>query len=454
MTMMTPLIEAPPVADASAAAASRGRHAERHRSEAGERFGAMVDDALATIGRGNATDPAEHDPSVEERVDRAPERELSDDHAAVSAGAVAAAAVTIAAEPDSASSSSDAASAGSVAGIDAIGSSTDHARDTAVVAGGNPFEADASADDGAEPGILPDAAITPTVADGDTGMVDASAAARGDGALGDTPAAPADGATPTGPAAAPQAAPLTSGEDGARLHRTTTGEHAPIAPDSPAGLAGEGRPSTDVDGQATTVADTEADAGLNASTSTLDAGAPDAMAFPESPRGTATDATAATPDGAASPDAAPDLAMDDPGEPWQQVARAMHSLRRDADGAQRMTIRLDPPELGTVEVEVQVRAGRISVHALVDSPTTRDALVRALPELRASLEEAGLGTDTLDVGTRSSGDRSGDGEPAAPDHPHGRIGAGASPVTRRDAADASRPKHHVTDNANRLDLRL
>ena len=39
----------------------------------------------------------------------------------------------------------------------------------------------------------------------------------------------------------------------------------------------------------------------------------------------------------------------DSGEAWQQVARAVRSVHRDEDGNHTMTVRLDPPELGTVE---------------------------------------------------------------------------------------------------------
>jgi flagellar hook-length control protein FliK len=90
-------------------------------------------------------------------------------------------------------------------------------------------------------------------------------------------------------------------------------------------------------------------------------------------------------------------------EPWQQIAHVVRSVERDVDGTHRMTVRLDPPALGTVELEVRVHEGRLSVHATVDTAPTRDVLARALPDLRHVLESNGLPTGALDVGARSGG---------------------------------------------------
>jgi flagellar hook-length control protein FliK len=101
-------------------------------------------------------------------------------------------------------------------------------------------------------------------------------------------------------------------------------------------------------------------------------------------------------------------------EPWQQIAHVVRSVERDVDGTHTMTVRLDPPALGTVELEVRVHEGRLSVHATVDTAFTRDVLARALPDLRHVLESNGLPTGALDVGARSGGQgASGDGRDGA-----------------------------------------
>ncbi|HEX7097175.1 MAG TPA: flagellar hook-length control protein FliK, partial [Acidimicrobiales bacterium] len=160
---------------------------------------------------------------------------------------------------------------------------------------------------------------------------------------------------------------------------------------------------------------------------------------------------AATRADAPVPHAASDPTVTDPREPWEQVAKAMHGVRRDADGSHRVTVRLDPPELGTVEIEVHVHGGRLSVHATADSFATRDLLARALPQLRASLEAGGFETGSLEVGARSAGDGSGRGGDAAPTRPTGRAVTGRA---ARDTATIPAATTAAADSPNRLDLRL
>jgi flagellar hook-length control protein FliK len=130
------------------------------------------------------------------------------------------------------------------------------------------------------------------------------------------------------------------------------------------------------------------------------------------------------------------------------VARAVQATRHE-DGSHSVTVRLDPPELGHVEVEVRVHDGRLSVHAMVESTGVRDTLTRALPELRAALETGGLSTGSLDVGARSSG------QGPFPDGTPGRPASFAGPTDASPRADRGQP-HHTTGTAptSRLDLRL
>jgi hypothetical protein len=166
------------------------------------------------------------------------------------------------------------------------------------------------------------------------------------------------------------------------------------------------------------------------------------------PGATAADATASPPAAGTTTGAAPDITEP---APWSQIAHAVRSVQRDRDGSHTMTVRLDPPELGSVDIEVRVHDGRLSVHATVDSAATRDLLTRALPELRSALESHGLPTASLDVGARSGShghadqDRTGGGD-ARP--------SGDDAATRRAIGDDSPHPRVDHAGAGRVDLRL
>ena len=52
-----------------------------------------------------------------------------------------------------------------------------------------------------------------------------------------------------------------------------------------------------------------------------------------------------------------------------------------------MRLRLSPPELGSVRLEVTVKNGVLTAHAQTETAQARDALVDNLPALRARLAE-------------------------------------------------------------------
>ena len=69
------------------------------------------------------------------------------------------------------------------------------------------------------------------------------------------------------------------------------------------------------------------------------------------------------------------------------VVRAV--LRHDAEGGRSLVVRLTPPELGTVRVEIIERAGAFTARVSSDDDAVRTALARALPQMRQELR----GTD-------------------------------------------------------------
>jgi hypothetical protein len=71
------------------------------------------------------------------------------------------------------------------------------------------------------------------------------------------------------------------------------------------------------------------------------------------------------------------------------IQKAVH------DGSSKMTIQLDPVDLGRVEVNVQTtRDGQTQIYFVIDKPETFDSLSRDARVLERSLQEAGIKADT------------------------------------------------------------
>ena len=70
---------------------------------------------------------------------------------------------------------------------------------------------------------------------------------------------------------------------------------------------------------------------------------------------------------------------------------ALHIAARSARGDSRFTIRLDPPELGRIEVNLSVTShGHAQAVLAVEKPQTLDLLLRDAPALERALKDAGL----------------------------------------------------------------
>jgi flagellar hook-length control protein FliK len=66
------------------------------------------------------------------------------------------------------------------------------------------------------------------------------------------------------------------------------------------------------------------------------------------------------------------------------------------------TIRLDPPELGSLEVKVKVQNEQTHIQIVTQSAQVRDALESQSVRLREALAEQGLNLSNLDVSDQSS----------------------------------------------------
>ncbi len=85
----------------------------------------------------------------------------------------------------------------------------------------------------------------------------------------------------------------------------------------------------------------------------------------------------------------------------QQVERAIvGGLRR---GEEQLKLRLKPPELGELRLELALRGENLKVVMVAETAAARDSLQAALPELRGSLADQGLRLEQFSVFVRHEG---------------------------------------------------
>jgi flagellar hook-length control protein FliK len=93
----------------------------------------------------------------------------------------------------------------------------------------------------------------------------------------------------------------------------------------------------------------------------------------------------------------------------QRVARAFEAL---GDGNGSMRLRLKPPELGGLRLEVSIRNGVMTAHIETETSAARTLLLDNLPALRERLAQQDIRVESFDV---DLADRSPDGSPQRPD---------------------------------------
>jgi len=136
--------------------------------------------------------------------------------------------------------------------------------------------------------------------------------------------------------------------------------------------------------------------------------------------------------------------------PTEQIAVAI--TRQSRQGANRFEIRLDPPELGRIDVRLELRSdGRASASLTVDRADTLDLLTRDARVLQKALSDAGISADqdALRFSLRN-------------DHPGGGRGRFDQPTPdQREDAPAEEPAPSTTITqisasytSGRLDLRV
>ena len=129
---------------------------------------------------------------------------------------------------------------------------------------------------------------------------------------------------------------------------------------------------------------------------TQTAGPPRQPASPADPQPQpeAAPASGAAPTQAVAPATAKASAPAAPASPTGQLAPALVSIAHASNGAQRLTVRLEPAELGHVEIRVDRAAGApVRVEITVQRPETLTLLLRDQPQLQRTLDQAGLPPD-------------------------------------------------------------
>lgn len=104
-----------------------------------------------------------------------------------------------------------------------------------------------------------------------------------------------------------------------------------------------------------------------------------------------------------------------------EVVREARLLQRN--GTSEIRLRLHPPELGRLKVQIQVRKGELTVRIEAENPELREALQGELWTLTKALRSAQLDVNRLEVSDYESGTRDewhGESAPEGNSRPDGR----------------------------------
>jgi hypothetical protein len=251
---------------------------------------------------------------------------------------------------------------------------------------------------GADP-VLPTPALT------DVGAAPAVVTAAAPPSSG----AAAPGAAITAAGIGPQMAAAPGADAGpASAHLQSTPDAAPAdaaaiaAPTTPA-------PATDPAASAGAVQPNDANA---AGAAAVSAAALPAIADPPRPA-SAADATATA-------------------APVQQIAVGLEALSRTADGNRQLVVRLDPPELGRVQIAIaQPKDGPAAVVLTIERPETLLLVLRDQPALHQVLDRAGIAADARTVTFELAPVRA-EAQPTLSQAGHGQPGDGALDLAARE----------------------
>jgi flagellar hook-length control protein FliK len=154
----------------------------------------------------------------------------------------------------------------------------------------------------------------------------------------------------------------------------------------------------------------------------------------------------------ANPGAAP-APQSHPGGP-NMNGLAVEIAARSQSGIKQFDIRLDPPELGHVEVRLSIDAtGKAQAHLSADQPQTLDLLQKDAPALTRALRDAGLdvGQGALNFSLRGQNQQAGGDSGGARG---GRSGASRAFQTTKSIDVIGRGASAYTSGAGLLDIQV
>ncbi len=184
-------------------------------------------------------------------------------------------------------------------------------------------------------------------------------------------------------------------------------------------------------GQASTTATSNSTAGL-----TVDATASSSVLVDATSRGTHEAGARA-----AGPAQAPPPTESSPSDDINQarLARGLRTALNQQGGA--VTLRLTPPEMGTVRIQMQLQGAAVSAQFHAESDAARSMLQQQLGQLRTALESQGLTVDRLGVQSMNQGNASSFGQTQDQSDPQQQTHDGRS-------RGQYQPQHRTPDDAS------
>lgn len=79
----------------------------------------------------------------------------------------------------------------------------------------------------------------------------------------------------------------------------------------------------------------------------------------------------------------------------RQVSQKVQWMVRNGEG--KAILRLDPPELGHIEIEVETKSGEMKIHMSVENESVKNTLETSAPQLRQSMEQHQVKIEKLEV---------------------------------------------------------
>lgn len=72
-------------------------------------------------------------------------------------------------------------------------------------------------------------------------------------------------------------------------------------------------------------------------------------------------------------------------------------------GGKSLTVRLDPPDLGSIQIRLKIQGGVLTADVKVDSQSVKDMMNGAMPQIKTTLENSGIRAGNFQVDVREDG---------------------------------------------------